>query len=188
MNTNKKILKVAGKLFGEQGYFGTSMSDIAREVGIVKSALYYHFDSKEKLFRELMKTSCQNLKKELKHSVKSSITPIDVVFNIVKTLLDYRIKHPEIRLLTSVSISSNEKEPLTRFIVKMRVSILKIIREIIGDLDFTRKKGRRFVYVFSASILGFIFSPLVPKNMDSEELSEQLTKTLLNSKDQKSYA
>lgn len=43
------ILAVAVRLFNEQGYDATSVSDLARRLGLAKSALYHHFSSKEEL-------------------------------------------------------------------------------------------------------------------------------------------
>jgi len=43
------LLAVAVQLFNEQGYDATSVSDLARRLGLTKSALYHHFSSKEEL-------------------------------------------------------------------------------------------------------------------------------------------
>ncbi|MFN3948059.1 TetR/AcrR family transcriptional regulator [Microbacterium sp.] len=43
------ILAVAVQLFNEQGFDATSVSDLARRLGLAKSALYHHFSSKEEL-------------------------------------------------------------------------------------------------------------------------------------------
>ncbi|MFT7623734.1 MAG: AcrR family transcriptional regulator [Myxococcota bacterium] len=49
----RKILVAARGCFGREGYKGTSMSRMAREAGVSKSLLHYHFDSKEQLFVEV---------------------------------------------------------------------------------------------------------------------------------------
>ena len=43
------VLRRAIDLFNRQGYDGTSMGDLARELGLVKSALYHHVPSKSHL-------------------------------------------------------------------------------------------------------------------------------------------
>jgi AcrR family transcriptional regulator len=43
------VLRVAVDLFNEQGYDGTSVGDLARELGLTKSAIYHHVPSKEHL-------------------------------------------------------------------------------------------------------------------------------------------
>ena len=41
-NTKKRILEEALRLFAKNGYLGTSMNDIARQLGVTKAALYKH--------------------------------------------------------------------------------------------------------------------------------------------------
>ena len=45
-NTKERILEVSLELFAQSGYLGTSMSDIAKQLGITKGALYKHYRSK----------------------------------------------------------------------------------------------------------------------------------------------
>ncbi|HOJ78349.1 MAG TPA: TetR/AcrR family transcriptional regulator [Bacillota bacterium] len=45
-----EILNKALELFANQGYFGTSMDDIAKAVGIKKASLYSHYSGKESIF------------------------------------------------------------------------------------------------------------------------------------------
>jgi AcrR family transcriptional regulator len=53
-DTRDRILAVALDLFMEQGYDKTSLREIAEQVGVTKAALYYHFASKEEIFRTLV--------------------------------------------------------------------------------------------------------------------------------------
>lgn len=48
------ILNASIRLFGKQGYSGTSMRDIAKEVGVLPGSLYAHIDSKETLLLEIV--------------------------------------------------------------------------------------------------------------------------------------
>lgn len=50
----QRILDVTADLIVHYGYDKTTVSDIAREAGISKGAIYLHFDSKETLFEELI--------------------------------------------------------------------------------------------------------------------------------------
>jgi AcrR family transcriptional regulator len=48
-----EIAGVAGRLFAERGYHGTSLADVAEQLGIQKASLYHHIDSKEDLLWDL---------------------------------------------------------------------------------------------------------------------------------------
>ena len=53
LTTRERILEVSLKLFNEQGYAATSLAGIAKEVGIAKGNLTYHFATKKDLAFEL---------------------------------------------------------------------------------------------------------------------------------------
>lgn len=48
--TKDRIIETSLDLFSKQGYYGTSMSDIAKALGLTKAALYKHFESKEEIW------------------------------------------------------------------------------------------------------------------------------------------
>jgi AcrR family transcriptional regulator len=52
-STRERILDAALELFLAQGYDGTSLRQIAEQLGVTKAALYYHFESKEDILRAL---------------------------------------------------------------------------------------------------------------------------------------
>jgi AcrR family transcriptional regulator len=45
----EQILDAAMRLFGQKGFQGTSIRDIAREVGITEGLIYHYFENKEQL-------------------------------------------------------------------------------------------------------------------------------------------
>jgi AcrR family transcriptional regulator len=52
-STRERILDVALDLFTDQGFDGTSMREIAEQLGISKPAIYYHFTSKDDILMAL---------------------------------------------------------------------------------------------------------------------------------------
>lgn len=54
VKTEEKIITTGKKLFGAQGYVATSMSDIAKEVGITKASLYYFYKNKQDLYLRVL--------------------------------------------------------------------------------------------------------------------------------------
>lgn len=52
----EEILEAAIGVFGEVGFARAKLEDVARRAGISKGTLYLYFDSKEALFREMIRT------------------------------------------------------------------------------------------------------------------------------------
>lgn len=48
------MCRTAAQIFRDRGYDATSVSDIARALGMTKAGLYHHFESKEALLHEIM--------------------------------------------------------------------------------------------------------------------------------------
>src|SRR3954452_14950680 len=45
----EELTRIAARLFAERGYQGTSLADLAEELGVQKASLYHHIASKEDL-------------------------------------------------------------------------------------------------------------------------------------------
>ncbi|HHT49729.1 MAG TPA: TetR/AcrR family transcriptional regulator [Firmicutes bacterium] len=60
--TRERILEVSAKLFAEKGYSATGIDEIARNVGITKSVIYYHFKNKEDILQTLIDEAFAQLK------------------------------------------------------------------------------------------------------------------------------
>ncbi len=54
LTTKERIRSEAAALFREKGFNGTSMAELAAEVGITKSSLYHHFSSKQALLSQII--------------------------------------------------------------------------------------------------------------------------------------
>jgi TetR/AcrR family transcriptional regulator len=55
------ILNAAVKLFSEKGYAAVSMRGVAEEAGVSKANIYHHFDSKEALYKAIVRESAAEL-------------------------------------------------------------------------------------------------------------------------------
>jgi len=56
-STRERIRREAAALFREKGFNGTSMAELATEVGITKSSLYHHYRSKQALLSEIIEVT-----------------------------------------------------------------------------------------------------------------------------------
>jgi AcrR family transcriptional regulator len=60
-----RMCRTAAQLFRDRGYDATSVSDVARALGMTKAGLYHHFDSKEALLFEIMMYGLERVRDEV---------------------------------------------------------------------------------------------------------------------------
>jgi len=65
------ILQAAEKLFGEKGYQGVSIEEIARTAGVAKGLVNYHFGSKEKLLVHVLSKGTTALFSQLEAVIRT---------------------------------------------------------------------------------------------------------------------
>src|ERR1700685_4165192 len=53
-STRERILQCAAQVLGERGYAGTTLNEIADRANTKAGSLYYYFESREELIREIM--------------------------------------------------------------------------------------------------------------------------------------
>jgi TetR/AcrR family transcriptional regulator, cholesterol catabolism regulator len=54
-----ELTRTAARLFAERGYHGTSIGDLAKELGVQKGSLYAHISSKQDLLYEAMREGAE---------------------------------------------------------------------------------------------------------------------------------
>src|SRR6266536_1347264 len=72
----KRIMSAAVACFARQGYYGTTMEEIAAEAGIAKGAAYVYFPSKEAIFLALYDTWVCTVREEMLAAL-ATLTPTE---------------------------------------------------------------------------------------------------------------
>lgn len=71
--TRLLLLDAAAVLLHRDGYAATSMVDIAREAGITKGGLYFHFSSKDEICDEVQQAAVAVLNEHVEHRAQASL-------------------------------------------------------------------------------------------------------------------
>ena len=90
-NTKEKILEEALKLFARSGYMGTSMNDIASQLGVTKAALYKHYSSKQEILDSIVEKMNQ-MDQERSKEYKMPEGEMEEVIEGYKTIALEKIK------------------------------------------------------------------------------------------------
>lgn len=70
-----QIVDAAIRVIARQGYARTSLMDIAKEVGMSKGAVHYHFPTKEALMTQVLQTACDAVAERTLAAWKDSEAP-----------------------------------------------------------------------------------------------------------------
>ena len=185
--THQKIMQVAQQLFATKGYNGTSMNDIVKESGVSKGAIYNHFESKEKLFLELLEGQTSLGMSQLEMLLSDTENSIEKITKILSITFNNSVSCPRelCMMQTEFMVTASRIESITpelqqryHMISNYMIDIVetgKRLGEIKKDLD-----SEALVKLVFATLdgLGFQYSTLGIE-FDSERLLKQLTEILI---------
>jgi len=77
-DTRTKILDSAEKMFAKFGFQGATLDDVAKEAGLTKGAVYWHFSSKQDLYLALCERSLRRLLRGLPEQIQEIFSSPDV--------------------------------------------------------------------------------------------------------------
>ena len=130
------VLRRAIDLFNEQGYDATSMGDLARELGLTKSAIYHHVPSKSHLLAEALDEALD----ELTAAVEAGAAPADgrtaadrlrrTVQRSVEVLVDHQ---PAVTLLLRVRGNSDVELAAQRRRRALDAQLADLVREAVAE-------------------------------------------------------
>lgn len=82
------ILDKSKDLFQRFGYHKTTLTDIAKSVGKVKTAVYYYFSGKEEIFARLVEKEAHSFLTKLCKEVNKASSPIEQLETYVDTRIE----------------------------------------------------------------------------------------------------
>lgn len=94
--TRAKLLAAAETLFGRKGFHPTSIGDITREAGVGHGTFYLWFDSKEVIFRELVRHLSHELRATIREAVLGLEDRLEIEERGVRTFLKFVLAHRDL--------------------------------------------------------------------------------------------
>jgi len=128
----ESLLCIAVEVFNERGYDGTSMEDLARRLGITKSAIYHHVSSKQELLRRAVDRALDGLDviaEETSSKVEPAIARLEhLVRGSVQVLVD---RLPYVTLLLRVHGNS----PVERRALHRRRQFDRLVADLVKEAE-----------------------------------------------------
>jgi AcrR family transcriptional regulator len=132
----EQIAKVAMGIIARQGMKGLSVSAVARQVGLVPSALYRHFNGKE----EILEATIELIRDLVVENIRAVRLESPLPLNQLKRLMMRHIQMiQEFQAIPRIVFSDeiSDSHPLRR------TAIYKIILEILGQVAEMVAQGQR---------------------------------------------
>jgi AcrR family transcriptional regulator len=136
MSTDKRehILIVAEDLFGNKGFDGTSVRDIANGAGVNLAMISYYFGSKEKLLESLIEFRAESSYGVLEDlNLDQSLSPWDKINRLVDYYVDKILNNLCFHNIMYQQASATRSEEIRSLIISIKLRNLEQITKIITD-------------------------------------------------------
>jgi TetR/AcrR family transcriptional regulator len=126
------VLRAAEREFAAHGFAGTGVDAIARRAGVNKAMIYYHFDSKLGLYREMLRDGFRALLAEARSILNEPRAPIDQLEAYVAALLRAGGRRPHLIpiMLREVAAGGRQLDPET---LRLLTGMFQVVRQIVEE-------------------------------------------------------
>jgi len=176
MNKTKKLIfEAAIKSFSQKGYHKSTMDEIAETAGVAKGTLYYHFKSKEDIFRFIIDEGLKMIEDEIIDKTKHLDNPIEKLRMVCKVQLDLVIKYIEFfKTILSQMWGDEERQNQLREILNRYFRLIEGYLQEAADaglIDGSDIKVKAFNF-FGVMASTVVYS-LIHKDMDTNDMIEE---------------
>ena len=111
-NTKKVLMESALRVFTEKGFAGASTREIVEASGVTKPTLYYHFSSKDNLYRSILEEIFERFNREIARIAAEDLPPRDKLLKVTRYYLDHCQESPrEVQLILMAIYRSDSSLP-----------------------------------------------------------------------------
>jgi Transcriptional regulator len=148
--TKRAIFDAAIKIFSENGYGEATMDNIALEAGVAKGTLYYHFKSKEEIFKYIITEGMNIITEQVETAVEKQEDIFLKLREICRVQLSLVYQNRDFFKVIMSQLWGHEIRHL-----ELRASIRKYISNIENYLNEAVEEG--LVRPMNSSFISFAF-------------------------------
>jgi TetR/AcrR family transcriptional regulator len=174
-SSKERIIQAALDEFGQFGLAGARVDRIAKKSGLNKAMIYYHFNSKENLYREMLKSFFTNITVEIRHSLKTSGTAVEVLSSIAELYTQLFSKDTPIRPILLRELANPDSEIVNQIAgvlkeSKVSVELRSLLQDGVAGGNLRSVDIRQAVVSFLAMNIGyFIIYPITDRVLQIED-------------------
>jgi AcrR family transcriptional regulator len=128
----REILEAAERIFGERGYQGTSMDDVATEVGVSKPLIYQYYGSKDGLFLACLARLRTQLLETVSDAVMAASDAEDALYAGFVAWFQFLDDHPQAwSVLIDEGMLTTAAGPTTEATDEVRAAFIELISAMV---------------------------------------------------------
>ena len=149
------MYRTVAQLFRDRGFDATSVSDIARALGLTKAGLYHHFESKEALLFEIMMFGLDKVRDEV-------IVPVRAIRDPEERLRQLIVRHARITTRGQGAVAHLGDEiralpPTARRQIEHRMRVyFDLVRDTLDELQSSGRLRGVDPTVATFSLIGMV--------------------------------
>ncbi len=151
------MLDAAARSFARQGYHGTSIRDIAAEVGVQPSSLYYFFRSKDDLFEAVYQKGMEEMQSSVEAAIATADDPWTRLERAAMAHLQSLLTSADYNTLVANIVPRGDSD-LNRRLIRHRDSYEKVFIRLIKELPLPPRTDRRMFRLAVLGALNFVVS------------------------------
>lgn len=142
VDVKQKILEVAKQIFNRKDYHETVTDEIAKEANVAKGTVFFYFKSKDNLFKEIMFSLYEDVKKIVKETIEDySLPPLKRLKLLYDRYIDFNIKNMHLMMTLRKEMTKTESIIKEELVPKFS-EIVQLIKVLVEEM-FARKILKR---------------------------------------------
>jgi len=183
-DTQNTIFSVAAQLFSKRGYNGVSMREISEASGVTKPTIYYYFESKEDIYRQLVETGIDHIFTTIEEVKVLPISAKEKLIEITKRFFEVAFSVPEyVKFFMSLIMHDEKLDSVADIQIQVEKRgrlLIDIIRQGIESGEFGGGADPELAaHLFGGMLKHFIGLQLVnDEKILSDDLAERVVELL----------
>ena len=157
INKSELIIKSIA-IFNKMGYTHTSMSDIAKAVGLQKGSIYHYFESKEQLLQHCIYFSKAYLSDNIFHYAYQDELPaterLEIIFKKLSKIATRNFQgcfFGNLSLeITNIELDVNSL--LYDFFEEMKLIVLYILKSVFSEVE-ANEKADEIIFIYEGAVM-----------------------------------
>lgn len=181
--TKSAIFSSAIKVFSNNGYNGATMDEIASNAGVAKGTLYYHFKSKEDIFKYIIVEGVELMKNEIDEATEKEKNPLEKLKAVCKAQLNLIYKNKDFFKVIASQLWGKEVRQLElRDIMRCYITHIEEFVKAAMEVGSIKKGNSLFVaYAFLGTLCSVsLYEVVNARDENINNVIENLMDYILN--------